>query len=269
MRKIVIMIVVGLLVAGLAVGLVVSRAKKTAGSAAVDTPVYAREAEKAVAGGNLLEARKLYRGALEDPKNNPRLPEIKKRLEELNLAVLFSPAMDECSVACQVEGGDNLFKIAKKYDTTVALIKRANSLTTDAIRPGQQLKVNTCRFSILVNKTANILMLKVKDSDEVLKTYVVSTGKGGSTPAGNFKITNKLVDPVWYKTGAVISPDSPENVLGTRWMGLDAAGYGIHGTTAPQDLGKQVTLGCVRMLNFDAEELYDIVPVGTEVTIVE
>jgi lipoprotein-anchoring transpeptidase ErfK/SrfK len=52
-------------------------------------------------------------------------------------------------------------------------------------------------------------------------------------------------------------------------MGFDLKGYGIHGTTEPQHLGKQVTAGCVRMANSDAEELYTIIPVGTEVTVVE
>ena len=51
-------------------------------------------------------------------------------------------------------------------------------------------------------------------------------------------------------------------------MGFDLAGYGIHGTIEPKELGKQVTQG-VRMGNADVEEFYSIVPVGTEVTIIE
>jgi lipoprotein-anchoring transpeptidase ErfK/SrfK len=52
-------------------------------------------------------------------------------------------------------------------------------------------------------------------------------------------------------------------------MGIDVPSYGIHGTTEPQSLGKQVTQGCVRMANPEVEELYTIVPLGTEVTIVD
>jgi len=52
-------------------------------------------------------------------------------------------------------------------------------------------------------------------------------------------------------------------------MGFDLAGYGIHGTTEPKELGKQVTQGCVRLSNPEVEELYVIVPVGTEVTVVD
>jgi lipoprotein-anchoring transpeptidase ErfK/SrfK len=85
---------------------------------------------------------------------------------------------------------------------------------------------------------------------------------------GTFKIVNKLPNPTWFKAGAVLPSDSPENILGSRWLGLDKKGYGIHGTTMPQDLGKQVTAGCVRMKNEEVEELYDIVGTGTEVTVV-
>jgi lipoprotein-anchoring transpeptidase ErfK/SrfK len=52
-------------------------------------------------------------------------------------------------------------------------------------------------------------------------------------------------------------------------MGFELAGYGIHGTVDPQSLGKQVTQGCVRMANNEVEELYSIVPEGTEVAIVD
>jgi lipoprotein-anchoring transpeptidase ErfK/SrfK len=52
-------------------------------------------------------------------------------------------------------------------------------------------------------------------------------------------------------------------------MGFNLAGYGIHGTVEPQNLGKQVTQGCVRMSNPQVEELYAIVPQGTEVTIID
>ena len=65
----------------------------------------------------------------------------------------------------------------------------------------------------------------------------------------------------------MIPSESPENILGTRWLGFDMPGYGIHGTTQPDSIGKQATAGCVRMLNSEAEELYDLLPIGTEVTI--
>ena len=105
--------------------------------------------------------------------------------------------------------------------------------------------------------------------NQFFKSYPVATGANGSTPVGTFQIVNKLVNPVWYRQGVVVPRDSPENILGTRWMGFDKKGYGIHGSTDPEGIGKQVTAGCVRMHNQDVEELFAMIPVGTEVTIVE
>jgi lipoprotein-anchoring transpeptidase ErfK/SrfK len=86
---------------------------------------------------------------------------------------------------------------------------------------------------------------------------------------GNFKIVNKLINPPWFKAGAVVPPESPDNILGSRWMGFNLTGYGIHGTTEEETIGRQITQGCVRMTNSEVEELFAIVPTGTEVTIVD
>ena len=180
---------------------------------------------------------------------------------------VFSPEADAHSAVYEVAPGDNLTKIGKKNGVAVGLIKKVNHLASDNLRPGQKLKIPTSKFSVVIDKSQNILILKA--DEEVLKTYTVSTGTDNSTPVGVFKITDKLVNPTWYKAGAVVPSGSADNVLGTRWMGITRAGYGIHGTTEPEKLGQQVTAGCVRMKNDEVEELYDIITPGTEVTIVD
>ena len=64
-------------------------------------------------------------------------------------------------------------------------------------------------------------------------------------------------------------PESSQNVLGTRWLGFNLSGYGIHGTTEPETIGQQVTAGCIRMRNEDVEELYSIVQLETRVVVVD
>ena len=118
-----------------------------------------------------------------------------------------------------------------------------------------------------MDKSQNQLLLT--EENQFIKTYPVATGKDNSTPVGTFKIVTRIPNPVWYKQGAVVPRDSVENILGTRWLGISKQGYGIHGSVDPSAIGKQVTAGCVRMSNSDVEELFDIVPVGTEVTIVD
>ena len=147
------------------------------------------------------------------------------------------------------------------------VVKKMNGLATDKLSIGQRLKIPSVKFNMVIDKSQNTLILK--GGEEVLKTYVVSTGSNNSTPVGVFKVTDKLVNPTWYKSGAVVPFGSPENVLGTRWIGLTHKGYGIHGTTEPDKLGQQVTAGCVRMRNEEVEELFGFVIPGTEVTIVD
>lgn len=57
-----------------------------------------------------------------------------------------------------------------------------------------------------------------------------------------------------------------KGVLGTRRLVL-GDGYGLHGTNAPETIGRSVSHGCVRLRNEDIEKLYDMVPVGTPVYI--
>ncbi len=217
--------------------------------------------------GLYLEARAIYRDILERSRDEELNQKTLKNLSQLNMEILFSPVKTEKSILYAVKRGDTLGKIAKDFNTTVELIKRSNNLGSDIIRIGQKLKISTAGYGIIIDCSQNILTLT---SDEVvLKTYTVSTGIENTTPLGRFKIVNRLKDPVWYKAGAVVPSGSPENILGSRWMGLSIAGYGIHGTTEPETIGQPVTAGCIRMREPDVQELYAILPIGTEVAIIE
>jgi lipoprotein-anchoring transpeptidase ErfK/SrfK len=216
---------------------------------------------------DLIAAKSTYQKLITDFPNESEVQIWQKRLEEINLKIIFSNIITPQSQIYEVKPSDNLVKIAKQFNTTVDLIKKINNLDSDLVLPGRKLKIWTAKFSLLIDRSQNILILK--SDDEVIKTYRVSTGENFSTPLGKFKIINKLISPVWYKTGAIIPPDSPENILGSRWLGFNLPGYGIHGTTDPSTIGKHITKGCVRMLNKDIEELYIFLPIGTEVTIIE
>jgi len=212
-------------------------------------------------------AKLLYQKILSQYPDYENIIEVQRELEVLNMDIIFSNALSEKTVEHEVKSGDTLGELAKKYGTTVQLIKVKNNLKSDIIRIGQRLRIWTGDLNIFVDKSQNILTLK--DGDEVLKVYSVSTGQDSSTPTGEFKVTIKLVDPVWFNRGVVVPPESPQNVLGSRWLGFDMSGYGIHGTVEPETIGQQATAGCVRMLNIDVEELYSIVPLKTKVMIVD
>lgn len=218
--------------------------------------------------GDLLNLRDTYQKIMEKFPGSYNIQKAHEGLENANMRILFSSIPTPDSISYEIQKGDTLAKIAKKFSTTQELILKTNNLRDPKVVPlGRKLKIHNESFSIIVDKSQNILTLK--SADKIVKTYRVSTGINNCTPVGTFKVINKIVDPPWYTAGTVFKPDDPKNILGSRWLGLSAQGYGIHGTTQPQSIGKQVTSGCVRMKNSDVEELYSVVPEGTEVVIVD
>ena len=225
------------------------------------------QAERARIEGSLWEAKQLYQQILQQVPTSDVAATVQQRIGEVNLKLLLSPTPTPDSMTYEVQPGDTLSKIAKKFHATVQLLKAANDLTDDRIRPSQRLKVSKAAFSVIVDKSQNTLTLK--NGEEVLKIYRCSTGRGGNTPAGTFRIINRIIDPPWYSPDGVIPPGDSRNPLGSRWLGFDEPRYGIHGTIDPSSIGKQVTKGCVRLANADVEELFTLLPEGTPVTIVE
>jgi lipoprotein-anchoring transpeptidase ErfK/SrfK len=218
--------------------------------------------------GDLVKAREVLKEIIQSPSQVPYIDQVEKEYWDANIRLLFSnQAVEGWTQEAVVQKGDSLFLIANQFHTTVDLLTESNKLKNAVIRPGQTLRVFTGELSIIVDKSLNTLTLNV--NGEVMKVYQVGTGVEGSSPTGDFKIVNKLENPPWHHEGKVVPFGDPENILGTRWMGFDLKGYGIHGTWDPTSVGSQSSAGCVRLKNEEVEELYKIVPVGTLVTIVE
>ena len=107
------------------------------------------------------------------------------------------------------------------------------------------------------------------EDGRLIKCYKIGVGRTfEQTPLGDFKVVVKQINPTWYPKGRKPVPPGPANPLGTRWMGLGGTDYGIHGTNAPWTIGLPSSGGCIRLVNADAEELFERVKVGTPVRIV-
>jgi lipoprotein-anchoring transpeptidase ErfK/SrfK len=127
--------------------------------------------------------------------------------------------------------------------------------------------------AIVVTRGANTLRLY--DGRTLVRTFRVATGQAiYPTPAGVWRIMDMQRNPWWYPPtydswakGLKPVPPGPSNPLGTRWMGLNAAGVGIHGTDAPTSIGYSASHGCIRMQVPEAEWLFEHVHVGTPVVI--
>lgn len=109
-------------------------------------------------------------------------------------------------------------------------------------------------IAVIVDKNSH--RLAVVSGDIILRNYEVGLG-GDRTPEGTFIITEKVRNPNGTDQGK----------FGSRGMTLSDGNYGIHGTDKPDSIGKDESLGCVRMKKEDIEELFDLVQIGTPVTI--
>ena len=129
--------------------------------------------------------------------------------------------------------------------------------------------------SIVIDRGHHSLTLY--KNNKLVRRFPVAVGQSiYPTPIGAFHIIIKERDPWWYPptydawaANLKPVPPGPSNPLGTRWMGLDAPGVGIHGTDAPASIGYSESHGCIRMQVPDAEWVFEHVDVGTPVWIVD
>jgi lipoprotein-anchoring transpeptidase ErfK/SrfK len=107
--------------------------------------------------------------------------------------------------------------------------------------------------------------LAVTENDRVIRIFEIAVGAAHSpSPTGVFKVVNHIENPTWYYKGKIVGPGTG-NPVGTRWMGISAQGYGIHGTNVPSSIGKNASHGCIRLRNSDVEQLFKMVAVGDQV----
>ncbi len=170
----------------------------------------------------------------------------------------------------EVQFGDRLETIAKKYDVSWNYLSKINRTEPQRIRAGQKLKVIQGPFDVVVDLSD--FELTVHAHGYFVVRMPVGIGQDESTPIGSFKVTDKVVDPIYYGPDGVIKNDDPANPLGERWIAISDAegtvqGYGLHGTIDPASIGKAESRGCIRLYDQDVTDLYDLLTIGSEVII--
>jgi lipoprotein-anchoring transpeptidase ErfK/SrfK len=132
------------------------------------------------------------------------------------------------------------------------------------------------RYGTVIVINRNRFRLRLFKELKLSQTYPIAVGQVGlETPAGQYKIANKAINPAWHVpnspwagklAGKVIPGDDPTNPIKARWLGV-YDGVGIHGTTDDASIGHNASHGCIRMHIPDVEKLYDEVPVGAAIYI--
>jgi lipoprotein-anchoring transpeptidase ErfK/SrfK len=237
--------------------------------------------ERAIGANKLVEARLILSKALllKDAPSDQK-PAIRSKLQRINEDLVFSPrieAGDTLVESYKIQRGDALARLPRKRELAVdyRLLQRVNRIANAAnIREGQTLKLVKGPFHAVVTKSEYRVDVYAGSPSEpatwlFIKSYTAGLGEGNSTPVGNYivKKNSKLENPAWVnpRTGEKFAATDPKNPIGEYWLGWqgegDSAqntGYGFHGTVDAQSIGKQMSMGCVRLGDSDIAELFSL-----------
>ncbi|MFC4174584.1 L,D-transpeptidase family protein [Microvirga sp. GCM10011540] len=161
----------------------------------------------------------------------------------------------------------------KSFDKAGTTILVAN-VTTDGSDQAKKVK------KIEVLKSERALRALAEDGS-LIAVYPATIGSEEKpAPDGTHKVEAIAKNPTYTynpeysfegvdsKEKFVVAP-GPNNPVGSVWIDLSIESYGIHGTPEPAKVGKTYSHGCVRLTNWDAEELAEMVEKGTEVTFLD
>ncbi len=180
---------------------------------------------------------------------------------------------------------DTLVHLARKHNLGFVEIRAANP-TLDPWIPGEGAKVILPKRHLLPDAPREGLVINLPemriygflDGDKPPFSYPLGIGREGlGTPLGKTKIVRKKENPVWRPTPRMreedptlpaVVPPGPDNPLGTHALYLGWPTYAIHGTTRPYGIGRRVSSGCIRLYPENIVELFEKVPVGTKVNVI-
>lgn len=188
---------------------------------------------------------------------------------------------------------DTLSDIARRFNLGYEEVVRANpgvdpwlpGADREIVLPTQFVLPDAPREGLVINLPALRVFYfpkpKPGEPQRVI-THPIGIGKvGWSTPEGTTKVTGKRKNPTWTPPASVrkehrengdplprVVPPGPDNPLGAYAMTLGWPSYLIHGTNKPYGVGLRSSHGCMRFYPEDITLLFDQIPVGTQVHVV-
>jgi L,D-transpeptidase ErfK/SrfK len=193
-----------------------------------------------------------------------------------------------------LSASDTFVDIARLYDVGFNELIAANP-NVDPWLPGEGTQVVIPSQYVLPDVpwkglVVNIAEMRIyyfppveQSQAPLVYTFPIGIGRENwETPLGNFKVVEKMENPIWTVPQSVLEearregrempavvPPGPDNPLGEYALMLDAPGYLIHGTNKPLTIGRRVSHGCLRMYPEDVEQLIHRVPRGVPVRIID
>jgi lipoprotein-anchoring transpeptidase ErfK/SrfK len=251
------------------------------------TPIADGKAQ--IDSGNLVAGRRILNDALISGRlSEADAQKAKELIATANEALVFSPRRatdDTFSESYTVKAGDRPGKIAVASAVTWDFLGRINGISDPRrLRVGQTIKTVRGPFHAVVSKSKFVMDLYLGSPGErgsmYVRSFPVGLGKAGSTPTGTWMVQpqGKLKHPKWWGTPEEPAREAgdPKNPLGLFWLGLhgtdgDAVGkegFGIHGTIDPDSIGKEMSHGCIRLVNENVERVYEMLVDGKSTIIV-
>jgi L,D-transpeptidase ErfK/SrfK len=188
---------------------------------------------------------------------------------------------------------DTLTDIARRFNVGYEEIVRANPKIdpwlpgegTEIVIPSQFILPDAPRTGLVINIPAMRIFYyppPKKGGPQLVYTHPIGIGKvGWRTPEGVTKIVRRQKDPTWrvpvsvrkehHENGEELDPvigPGPENPLGKYAFYLQWPSYLIHGTNKPAGVGLRSSHGCIRLYPEDIEQFFNMVPLGTQVRVV-
>lgn len=181
---------------------------------------------------------------------------------------------------------DTFVHLARDYNLGFVEMRAANPYVdpwvpgkgTDLILPTRHILPDASREGIVINLAEMRLYVYPKDGGAP-ESHALGIGREGlETPLGTTKVVRKKDGPIWYPTPRMRKEDpslpqfvaqGPENPMGTHAIYLGWPTYAIHGTNRPFGIGRRISSGCIRMYPEAISHLFEIVEVGTPVTVVD
>jgi lipoprotein-anchoring transpeptidase ErfK/SrfK len=181
--------------------------------------------------------------------------------------------------------------VAEKVHAHPALIKRLNpGINWTNVVPDAVLSVPAVGYPepdeqaafVVIHLGEKYLEAFGAETNLLLHCPCSIAAKVEKRPVGSLKVAVVAPNPN-YTFDPAVFPESPEaqalgrklilqpgpnNPVGLAWIGLDRSGYGMHGTPAPEQVGRTESHGCFRLANWDAEYLLKLVWVGMPVEVV-
>jgi lipoprotein-anchoring transpeptidase ErfK/SrfK len=245
------------------------------------------EAQQAIGAGHTIAARdKLNRVLVSMSLSAEERGAVKAMLAMLSKKWLFSRdpyATDTLTGTYKVQPGDLLEKIAKKHKVPYEILMTINNIKRpQQLRAGDTIKIINGPFHAIIYRSTFAMDLYLGNKTYV-KSYKVGLGEEGlETPTGKWRVAKggKLIKPTWTDpgTGRTYVADDPDYPLGSRYIGLEGiegnakgrTGFAIHGTKEPETIRTRSSRGCVRLLNGEVIEVYNLLTSGlSEVRVVD